>query len=86
MAYQELDWNDQAGINTCLLYDNRVNLKWRTLPAPLFPNGLLLQEMLSKGRRLIKPYIYHFNWMNGSRKKEYYMKKLGVWCPSVKGK
>ena len=89
-----MDWNDQAGINKCLIFSKTL-VKWTVLPTDLFPTGFRLRkkeldksmaETLSKNHTRTNsharmPYILHFNWIAGNIKKKRAMKRYNVWCP-----
>ena len=67
-------WGDQVYVN-----EIKKKLNFKTLPLELFPNGkyyYLNNEVLEKNSK--KPYMIHFNWVIGSKKKKK-MKKYNKW-------
>lgn len=61
--------HDQQYIN-----ENKDKLKYKKLPLDLFPNGAHFYANHNK----LDPYIIHFNYVIGSKKKKL-MKKYGEW-------
>ncbi len=61
-------WDDQGYVNT-----QRDLIKIKTLPLELYPNGMYYYKY-----KPLKPYIIHFNWCAGDKKKSN-MKKLKKW-------
>jgi hypothetical protein len=54
-------WGDQSYINRI-----KYELKYKTLPLELFPNGAYYYKFSNK----INPYLIHFNWIKGSEKQK----------------
>lgn len=80
--FQKSNWNDQAGFNTCLRH-HKTNVRWTTLDAMLFPNGLILDNVHYEKNfksKSIKPFMLHFNWMSGHKNenKRNLMKRYNV--------
>lgn len=54
------NWGDQSYINRI-----KRNLKYKLLPLNLFPNG----RYFRRNSETINPYMIHFNWVKGHKKK-----------------
>jgi hypothetical protein len=63
-------WDDQVYINT-----NKHKLKYKMLPIELFLNG---NYYYNNNINIINPYLIHFNWIIGDKKKEK-MRSYGKW-------
>ena len=70
-------WGDQIYIN-----EIKNKLKFKPLPLELFPNGkyynLNSNTLENNNNDDKKPYMIHFNWLNGDKKKKF-MKKYNKW-------
>ena len=62
-------WDDQIYVNT-----NKHKLKYKMLPIELFLNG----NYYYNNDNIINPYLIHFNWIIGNKKKEK-MLSYGKW-------
>lgn len=71
-------WGDQSYINK---FKNK--LKFKKLPLNLFPNGKYYYNTTDNNNilyyfNLVKPYMVHFNWVNGHEKQRK-MRKHNMW-------
>lgn len=66
-------FNDQGYINK-----SKHGLDYKALPLHLYPNGRFFQENQANYAKAIQPFMVHFNWLIGHKKKEI-MKKFGHW-------
>jgi hypothetical protein len=55
------NWNDQLHLNNV-----KNKIKYKDLPLELFPNGKYYYE----NNKNLEPYLIHFNWLIGDKKKE----------------
>ena len=69
-----LKWDDQVYINNI-----RHKLKYKRLPLSLFPTGKYYYNYSNN----IKPYLIHFNWIEGHEKKQR-MIKYNKWYIKIK--
>lgn len=62
------------------IYINQIkdNLNYDKLPLKRYPNGAYFGQSLGLGGRDLNPYMIHFNYIVGDKKKEV-MKKLNYW-------
>jgi hypothetical protein len=63
-------WDDQKYVN-----NNKHKLKYKMLPIKLFLNG---KYYYNNNDNIINPYLIHFNWVIGDKKKEK-MRHYGKW-------
>jgi len=74
-AYKNIPkWDDQVYIN-----NNKYKIKYTKLPLSLFPTGKYYYTYSNN----IKPYMIHFNWIKGHKKKEK-MIEYNKWFSKVK--
>ena len=57
-------WGGQIYVN-----EIKAQLNFKTLPLELFPNGNYYYKIASKHENGETPYMIHFNWVKGDRKK-----------------
>ena len=66
-------WDDQVYVNI-----NKHKLKYKMLPIELFLNGKYYYDNNNINNNNINPYLIHFNWIIGNKKKEK-MRDYGKW-------